>query len=96
MSAPTPEAVRLARAAWDAATPATRVLFFLRSKRAALKPLEGNDLDAVPFFDWDELPAETAYALAWDVQFLSGYLRAGRDALRASEPDSGRPLRAVK
>lgn len=95
MTAPSPDAVRLARAAWDAATPGTRVLFFLRSKRSALRQLEGDELDALPFRSWDELPPETAYALAWDVQFLSGYLRAGRDALRAPE-GSVVPLRAVE
>lgn len=94
MTAPSPESVRLARAAWDAATPATRVLFFLRSKRAALRKLEGDELDALPFCAWDELPHETATVLAWDVQFVSGYLRAGREALRASEGVSG-GLRAV-
>lgn len=94
MTALLPESIRLARAAWDAATPATRVLFFLRSKRSALQPLEGADLDAVPFRSWDELTPETCHALAWDVQFLSGYLRAGRDALRASG-GSVVPLRAT-
>lgn len=94
MTAPTPEAVRLARAAWDAATPATRVLFFLRSKRSALVVPQGDELDAIPFRSWDELPPETAHALAWDVQFLSGYLRAGREALKAATASVG-PLRAV-
>lgn len=93
MSAPTPEAVRLARAAWDAAIPATRVLFFLRSKRSAVRQLEGDELDRVPFQPWDELPPETAAALAWDVQFLSGVLGAGRAALRAAE-GAVVPLRA--
>lgn len=90
-----PESLRLARAAWDAATPGTRVLFFLRSKRAACRQLDGDELDRVPFSTWDELPTETAEALAWDVQFLRRYLGDGRDALRASEGRSEPSLRAV-
>lgn len=92
-----PESIRLARAAWDAATPGTRVLFFLRSKRSSLKPLDSDELDAVPFRAWDELQPETCEALAWDVQFLRRYLGAGREALRAAEGHSGAsvtPLRA--
>ncbi|MHB1430391.1 MAG: hypothetical protein ACYCVW_17040 [Rhodocyclaceae bacterium] len=96
MSAASPEAVRLARASWDAATPATRVLFFLRSKRSALRKLEGDELDEVPFRTWDQLPPETCEALAWDVQFLSNMLRGGREALRASEGLSVAPMRVVK
>lgn len=90
-----PESVRLARAAWDAATPATRVLFFLRSKRSALRQLDGDELDQIPFLSWADLPPETAHTLAWDVQFVAGVLRGGRDALRAAEGVSVAPLRAV-
>lgn len=90
-----PESIRLARAAWDAATPATRVLFFLRSKRSALQPLDGSELDQVPFMTWNELPTETAQIIAWDVQFITRMLRDGRDALRASEGRSVAPMRAV-
>lgn len=95
MTALLPESIRLARAAWDAATPGTRVLFFLRSKRAALQPLEIDELDQIPFMTWDQLPPETAQHLAWDVQFIARMLRDGRDALRASEVVSGASLRVV-
>lgn len=80
-----PAAVRLARASWDAATPATRTVFFLRSKLSALRQPEIAELQQIPFCSWDELPPETAEALAWDVQFVTSMLRGGRDALRASE-----------
>lgn len=79
-----PESVRLARASWDAATPGTRVLFFLRSKRSALKQLDSDELDAVPFRLWDELAPETCEALAWDVQFLRRVLGDGHRALKAA------------
>jgi hypothetical protein len=79
-----PESIRLARAAWDVATPGTRVLFFLRSKRSALRQLEGDELDAVPFRTWDELPPETCEALAWDVQFIRRVLSDGHKALKAA------------
>lgn len=95
MSDVLPESIKLARAAWDAATPGTRVIFFLRSKRSAHVVLKGDELDSVPFRSWDELPAETAYTLAWDVQFIVSMLRGGRDALRAAEGGSGASLRAV-
>lgn len=90
-----PESIRLARAAWDAATPATRVLFFLRSKRSALIVPTGDELDAIPFRSWDELPPETAYVMAWDVQFITAMLRGGRDALRASEGVSAPVVRVA-
>lgn len=79
-----PESVRLARASWDVATPGTRVLFFLRSKRSALKIPNPDELDALPFLSWDELPPETCQALAWDVQFLRRVLGDGHKALKAS------------
>lgn len=79
-----PDSIRLARAAWNVATPGTRVLFFLRSKRSALKQLDPDDLDAVPFRLWDELPPETCQALAWDVQFIRRVLGDGHAALRAA------------
>jgi hypothetical protein len=68
-------------------------LFFLRSKRSALKKLEGDELDQVPFRSWDELPPETCEALAWDVQFVTRMLRDGREALKAAT-GSVVPLRA--
>lgn len=90
-----PESIRLARASWDAATPGTRVLFFLRSKRSALHPLVGDELDAVPFRLWDELPPETCEALAWDVQFLRRMLADGHAALKAATAVVGGSGRAV-
>lgn len=90
-----PESIRLARAAWDAATPGTRVLFFLRSKRSAMRQLECDELDQVPFRLWDELPPETCQALAWDVQFLRRMLADGHAALKATTailPGSGRAV----
>jgi hypothetical protein len=90
-----PESIRLARASWDAATPGTRVLFFLRSKRSSLRKLEGDELDQIPFMSWEQLPPETAHTLAWDVQFLRRYLADGHAALKAATASTA-PLRAVK
>lgn len=90
-----PASVRLARASWDAATPGTRVIFLLRSKAAALQQPDSTELQQFPFRDWDELPHETAVALAWDVQFVTYMLRGGRDALRASEGVSAASLKVV-
>lgn len=84
MDAVLPESIRLARASWDAATPGTRVLFFLRSKRASFRQLVDDELDSVPFRLWDELPPETCQALAWDVQFLRRVLGDGHAALKAA------------
>lgn len=83
MSAPDPQAIRLARASWDAATPGTRALMFLRCRYAGRRAV---DLDAgeVPFLTWEYLPAEIASELAWDVQFLSRVLRDGHAALKAA------------
>lgn len=87
MSAPEPQSIRLARASWDAATPGTRALMFMRCRYAVRRAV---DLDAgeVPFLTWEYLPAEIASELAWDVQFLSRVLRDGHAALKAaiSEP----------
>lgn len=90
-----PESIRLARASWDAATPGTRTLFFLRSKRSSVRKLDVEELESVPFRAWDELPPETCEALAWDVQFLWRVLGDGRAALKAATavPE---PLRVVK
>lgn len=95
MDALNPESIRLARASWDAATPGTRVLFFLRSKRSALRQLEGDELDSVPFRLWDELPPETCEAMAWDVQFVRRMLGDGHAALKAATailPGSGQAV----
>lgn len=79
-----PESIRLARASWDAATPGTRVLFYLRSRYSALKALDPEQVGMIPFMAWDELPPETCQALAWDVQFLRRVLGDGHAALKAT------------
>lgn len=83
MSALLPESIRLARAAWDVATPGTRVLFFLRTRYAARQGIDRAEM-GLPFLPWDELPAEVASELAWDVQFLRRVLGDGHAALKAA------------
>ena len=70
-------------------------MFYLRSKQAALAALDQAELNQLPFMAWDDLPTETAKIIAWDVQFLTRYLRDGQAALRAVATPSGQPLRDV-
>lgn len=85
-----PESIRLARASWDEATPASRVFLLSRSRYAMRKALSVED-QALFSCPWEELNPELAEAVAWDVQFMRRVLRAGQDALRAALP----PLREV-
>lgn len=93
MTAPDPQSIRLARASWDAATPGTRALFFMRTRYAGRQVIEFDRGD-VPFLAWDELPAEIASEIAWDVQFVSRVLRDGQAALRSSTASVVAPMRA--
>jgi hypothetical protein len=83
-----PESVRLARAAWDVATPASRIFLLLRSRYAARRGIGHDEAD---FFSrsWDEIPTETALAVAWDVQFMRRVLGDGHKALKAATSSVG-------
>lgn len=97
MTALDPDSVRLARASWDAATPASRTFLLLRSRYATRKAhnealATGADFELFAL-SWADLPPETAEAIAWDVQFLRRVLGDGQRALRAAtaavEPVAG-------
>lgn len=94
MSQPDQQSIRLARAAWDAATPGTRALYFMRCRYAARRAVE-LDAGEIPFLTWEYLPAEIASEIAWDVQFVSRVLRGGQGALRAATAVSEASTRAA-
>lgn len=84
MTAPDLASIRLARAAWDAATPGTRVLLFLRVKYVSRRTDAAFDAAEVPFLAWDYLPEAAQLELAWEFQFLARVMKDARAALAAA------------